>query len=34
MKKILEGDALEKRAIKLGIDIQGDYIIEGVHKKI
>lgn len=33
MKKILEGDALEKRAIKLGIDIQGNYIIQGYTKR-
>ena len=33
MKKILEGDALEKRAIKLGIDIHGDYIRQGFTER-
>ena len=33
MKKILEGDALEKRAIKLGIEVQGDSIIPGYTKR-
>lgn len=36
MKKILEGDALEQRARKLGIDIQGDLITQsssGRHKR-
>jgi hypothetical protein len=36
MKKLPEGDELEKRALKLGIDIQGDYItqsVSGRHKR-
>jgi len=36
MKKLLEGEKLEKRARELGIDIQGDAItqsVSGRHKK-
>ncbi len=36
MKKILDGDALEKHAEKLGLDTKGDYIIQSVsgrHKR-
>jgi hypothetical protein len=36
MKKILEGDALEKKARQLGIDIQGDPITQsyvGRHQR-
>ena len=36
MKKLLEGDALEKRARELGIDIQGGPItqsVSGRHKR-
>jgi hypothetical protein len=36
MSKLLEGDALEKRAQQLGLDIQGDYItqsVSGRHKR-
>lgn len=36
MKKVLEGDALERRARQLGVDIQGELITQsssGRHKR-